>query len=82
MMLLIELERRRDEARELLKMSRIGFVLMPLLWLIGHDIAVVALPVTAGFTLGFITVGTWKYRSATRQLRALRRLAPARLLKR
>jgi hypothetical protein len=42
----------------------------------------IAIPVTAGFTLGFITVGTWRYRVASRELRELKQLAPARLLKR
>ena len=81
MMLLIELERRREEARELLRLSRVGFVLMPLFMLLGRDVAMIAIPVTAGFTLGFITVGTWKYRLASRQLRELKQPAPARLLK-
>ena len=80
-MLLVETERRRDEARELLKLSRVGFVLMPLFLLLGRDVAMIAIPVTAGFTLGFITVGTWKYRIASRQLRELTQPARARLIK-
>lgn len=81
MLLLVELERKREEARELLRLSRVGLVLMPLFLLLGRDVAMIAIPVTAGFTLGFITVGASKYRLATRQLRELTQLAPARLLK-
>ena len=42
---------------------------------------VVALPVGAGFTIGFLVVGAWKYRIATRVIRELKQPAPARLLK-
>ena len=81
MLLLIEYERKRDEAIELLKLSRVGLVLMALFLLAGDDIGVVAIPVTAGFTLGFLTVGAWKYRLAARALRELKQPARARLLK-
>ena len=81
-MLLIELERKREEAKELLRLSCVGLALMLVFLVVGHDLALIAIPVAAGITLGFITVGTWKYRLATRQLRELKQLAPARLLKR
>ena len=82
MLLLAETERKRDEAKELLKLSRIGLILMPLFLLLGRDIAMIAIPVTAGFTLGFIVVGSWRWRLAARELSQLKQPAPARLLKR
>lgn len=80
-LLLIEYERKRDEAIELLKLSRVGLVLMAIFLLAGDDIGVIAIPVTAGFTLGFLTVGAWKYQIAARVIRELKQPAPARLLK-
>ena len=80
-MLLIEYERKRSEAIELLKLSRVGLVLMLLFLIAGDDIRVVALPVGAGFTIGFLVVGAWKYRIANRAIRELKQPAPARLLK-
>lgn len=82
MLLVIEWERKRDEAIELLKLSRVGLVLMAVFMLAGDDIGVIAIPVTAGFTTGFLTVGAWKYRVAARTLRELKQPARARLLKR
>ena len=81
MRLLVEYERKRVEAIELLKLTRVGLVLMVVFLIAGDDIRVVALPVGAGFTLGFLTVGVWKYRLATRVIRELKQPAPARLLK-
>jgi hypothetical protein len=80
-LLLIEYERKRAEAIELLKLSRIGLVLMAVFLIAGEDLRVVALPVGAGFTIGFLAVGAWKYRVATRVIRELKQPPRARLLK-
>jgi hypothetical protein len=79
--LLVEYERKRIEAVELLKLSRVGLVLMAVFLVAGEDLRVVALPVGAGFTIGFLVVGAWKYRIATRAIRELKQPARARLLK-
>jgi hypothetical protein len=81
-LLLIEYERKRIEAIELLKLSRLGIVLMAVFMIAGDDVRVIAIPVMAGFTLGFLTVGAWKYCVAARTLRELKQPARARLLKR
>lgn len=81
-MLLLEYERKRDEAIELIKLSRLGLVLIAVFLLAADDVQIIAIPVMAGFTLGFLSVGTWKYRGAARVIRQLKQPAPARLLKR
>lgn len=80
-MLLLEYERKRDEAVELIKLSRLGLVLIAAFMLTGDDVQIIAIPVMGGFTLGFLSVGAWKYRLAARMIRELKQPAPARLLK-
>ena len=80
--MLLEYERKRDEAFELIKLSRLGLVLIAAFLLAGDDVQIIAIPVMAGFTLGFLSVGTWKYRVAARVIRELKTPARARVLKR